>query len=61
MNIRTEIRVRGLVVGCVKARPYGLWVALVYGKPYQPPMFGQKGLAMDYVRQYGQPKETTVE
>lgn len=61
MNIRTEIRVRDMVVGCVEARPYELWAALAYGKPYQPPMFGQKGLAVDYVRQYGQLKEKTIE
>lgn len=53
--MRREVKVGGHPVGYVELVQLGeLWKAVAFGAPpFPPPMFGQKGDAMGYVREFG--------
>lgn len=55
--LRQEVQVSGQPVGYVELVRLGeLWKAVAYGAPpFPPPMFGQKGSALSYVREFGKP------
>lgn len=54
LGMRKEVKVAGQAVGYVELVRLGeLWKAVAFGTPpYPPPMFGQKGDALQYVRDY---------
>lgn len=58
---RQEVRVGGRPAGYVELMRLGeLWKAVAFGAPpYPPPLFGQKGYALKFVRQYGNGKGTS--
>lgn len=53
--MRQEVKAGGEVIGYVElVRPGEIWKAVAYGMPpYPPPLFGQKGDALAYVKEYG--------
>lgn len=55
LSKRQEVKVGGKAVGFVEFVRLGeLWKAVAFGaSPYPPPMFGQKGPALQYVRDFG--------
>lgn len=56
--LRQEVKVAGQPVGYVELVRLGeLWKAVAFGAPpYPPPMFGQKGAALEFVREFGKTK-----
>lgn len=52
---RQEVKVGGQPVGYIEYVALGdLWRAVPFGvAPYLPPMFGEKGYALEFVRKYG--------
>lgn len=54
--VKQVVMIAGQAVGYVEhVRRGELWRAVAYGKSYPPPMFGLKGDALQFVRNYGRP------